>query len=123
MSSKTEAPVGNPVATEFFDKMRKSFLEKVSDEEKEKYQKFGEEFYNSFSVDTGHPTDDNCINMEESLAYVVESLKSGLHPRFLTFDEVMMVRAGYGEEWYKNWGYKREEIPEELLADAVGPQR
>jgi hypothetical protein len=48
--------------------------------------------------------------MEESLAYVVESLKSGLHPKYLTEDEIMLLRAGYGDEWYQKWGYKKEDL-------------
>lgn len=109
--------MSNPVATDFFEKMKKSFLEKVSDEEKEKYQKFGENFYKSFNLDTGAPNyNDPTICMEEALAYVAESLKSGLHPKHLTFDEVTLLRAGYGDEWYKKWNYTLDDIPKELQA-------
>jgi len=94
-----------PIAENMYEQMKNSFLDKLDDKEKEKYQKFGEKFYNSFNVETGHPYDTSTINLEESLAYVVESLKSGLHPKCLTEDEVMLVRAGYGDEWYKHWGY------------------
>lgn len=100
----------NPKATAFFEQMKKSFLDKASDEEKERYQRFGEKFYNSFDVEKGEPFDPSVINMEEALAYVVESLKSGLHPKHLTEDEQMMMRAGYGEEWFKNWGYTENDL-------------
>jgi len=99
----------NPVANTIFEKMKKSFLDNAKEEDIEKYQKFGEKFYNSFDVNTGGPTPD-CINMEESLAYVVESLKSGLHPRYLSEDEVVLLRAGYGEQWYKKWGYTEGDL-------------
>lgn len=109
----------NPVATEIFEKMRKAFLEKASEEDREKYLKFGERFYNSFDVDTGAPIQDETGNplicMEEALAYVVESLKSGLHPCHLTYDEAMIVKAGYGDQWYEKWGYTVEDIPSEWL--------
>lgn len=106
--------MSNPIATEFFNKMKSSFMEKVSEEEREKYRKFGEQFYNSFDVNNGNPINPT-ICMEESLAYVVESLKSGLHPKYLTLDEATLVRAGYGEEWYKKWGYEENEIPNEFM--------
>jgi len=99
------------MANKFFEKMKKSFLDGATEEDKEKYQKFGEKFYNSFDVHTGNPSD-NTIFMEESLAYVVESLKSGLHPKYLTEDEIVLLQAGYGEDWYKKWGYKKNEIPD-----------
>ena len=98
------------MANKFFDRMKKTFLDSASEEEKEKYQKFGEKFYNSFDVNTGNPND-NTIFMEESLAYVVESLKSGLHPKYLTEDEIVLLQAGYGDEWYKKWGYKKSDVP------------
>lgn len=98
------------MANKFFDRMKKTFLDSASEEDKEKYQKFGEKFYNSFDVNTGNPND-NTIFMEESLAYVVESLKSGLHPKYLTEDEIVLLQAGYGDEWYKKWGYKRDDVP------------
>jgi hypothetical protein len=96
--------------------MKKTFLDNASQEEKDRYQKFGEKFYNQFNVDTGKP---NCMDpticMEESLAYVVESLKSGLHPKHLTFDEATLLKAGYGDKWFEKWGYQEKEIPEEFL--------
>jgi len=92
-------------AEAMYDKMKHAFLDQLDEKEKEKYQKFGEKFYNSFNVNTGQPYDSSTISLEESLAYVVESLKSGLHPRCLTEDEVMLLRAGYGDDWYTKWGY------------------
>lgn len=100
-------------ANEIFEKMKKSFLDKMSEEDKDRYAKFGEKFYQSFDVNTGGPiSDPNKIEicMEESLAYVVESLKSGLHPSYLNEDETTLLRAGYGEEWYKNWGYQKKDL-------------
>jgi hypothetical protein len=99
----------NPIAMNIFENMKKSFLENAKEEDIQKYQKFGEQFYNSFDVNTGAPVS-NCIDMEESLAYVVESLKSGLHPSYLTEDEILLLRAGYGDEWYKKWGYSASDL-------------
>ena len=96
--------MSNSLSENMYEKMKKTFLENMNEEDKEKYQKFGEKFYNSFNVETCQPYD-NSIHLEESLAYVVESLKSGLHPKYLTEDEKILVQAGYGDEWYKNWGY------------------
>lgn len=96
-------------AKEMFDKLRSKFLENLPEEDRIAYQKFGEKFHSSFNVDTGSPIDLSTINMEESLAYVVESLKSGLHPKYLTDDEITLLRAGYGDEWYVQWGYTKND--------------
>ena len=105
MTTTAEKKKSPQKATEIFDHLKAKFMEQMPEEDKAAYQRFGEKFHSSFNVDTGAPVDLSTINMEESLAYVVESLKSGLHPKYLTEDEVMMLRAGYGDEWYKNWGY------------------
>lgn len=85
----------------------------LPEEEREKFQKIGERLYSSFDVHKGDvlPNQDSgSIKLEESLAYVVESLKSGLHPRYLTYDEIHLLRAGYGDEWYTQWGYTKDDV-------------
>ena len=95
---------------ELFDSIRKNVIQGMSEEQVEQLKKLGEKFHESFDVTSGSVRDLNVIEMEEALAYVVESLKSGIHPSYLTEDEVAMVKAGYGEEWYKNWGYSKDDI-------------
>lgn len=83
-------------------------------EERAKFQKIGEKLYSSFDAQKGTllaGQDIESIRLEEALAYVVESLKAGLHPKYLTYDEVHMLRAGYGDEWYKKWNYNKEDLP------------
>ena len=101
---------GDPASAEMWKKMQKQMLDSIPDHERENFKKLGEKFHSSFDVTSGTVRDLSTINLEESLAYVVESLKSGLHPSYLTEDEVAMVRAGYGDEWYKNWGYSEADL-------------
>lgn len=85
----------------------------LPEEEREKFQKIGERLYSSFDVHKGEllPGQDiTSIRMEEALAYVVESMKSGLHPKYLTEDEIHLLKAAYGDEWYKKWNYSKEDI-------------
>ena len=98
----------NKVSMEIFNNMRKKFLESLPDEEREAYQKFGEKFHNSFDVNNGTSVNLSEINMEEALAYVVQGLDSGLHPKFITEDEDALLQAAYGEEWYKKWNYQNK---------------
>ena len=80
----------------------------LPEEEKKKFQRIGERLYSSFDVHKGQLLPDQgseSIRLEESLAYVVESMKSGLHPKYLSEDEIHLLRAGYGDEWYTKWGY------------------
>ena len=97
-------------ATDMWQKMQKQMLESIPENERDNFKKLGEKFHSSFDVTSGTTRDLSTINLEESLAYVVESLKSGLHPSYLTEDEIAMVTAGYGEEWYKKWGYTKDDL-------------
>lgn len=83
--------------------MKQKFMNSIPEEMQENYRAFGERFHKSFNVETGRPHNDICL--EEALSYVVESIKSGLHPKYLTEDEKALLIAGYGEKWYTKWGY------------------
>lgn len=96
----------NKISMEIFNNMRQKFLDNLPDEEREAYQKFGEKFHSSFDVNSGSSVNLSEINMEEALAYVVQSLESGLHPKYITEDEDALLTAAYGEEWYKKWNYE-----------------
>jgi L-rhamnose mutarotase len=98
-------------ATEWFNKMRQSFQEKLDPTEKEKYKKLGEQFYQTFEDDQQKSgSSSNDIFMEEAVAYVVESLKSGIHPSYLTEDEKVLMQAAYGEEWFLQWGWTHNDL-------------
>ena len=98
---------------ESVEKFHQYMQSMLPDEEREKFQRIGERLYNSFDVHKGQVLPNqgaDSIRLEESLAYVVESMKSGLHPKYLTEDEIHLLRAGYGDEWYTKWGYAKEDV-------------
>ena len=105
LSSSSKPEEENKLSNEIFNNMRKKFLDSIPEEDREAYQKFGEKFHSSFNVDSGSSVDLSNICMEEAVSYVVESLKSGLHPKYLSEDEQVLLQAAYGDEWYKEWGY------------------
>lgn len=94
--------------TQLFESIRKNVEKGMSPEQIENMKVLGEKFHESFDVTKGTVHNINEINMEEALAYVVESLKSGIHPTYLSEDEKSLLIAAYGEEWYKKWGYEND---------------
>ena len=44
--------------------------------------------------------------IEEAASYIIEGLKSGLHPSCLDDDEKNIMIDSYGKEWYKKWDEK-----------------
>jgi len=98
----------------FFEQIRKSACQSIPESQQEQLRKLGEKFHQSFRVETQQPSfrPTNEIVLEESLAYLVENLKSGLHPKFLSSDEIHLLQAGFGDEWYTQFDYKKDEIPQ-----------
>jgi hypothetical protein len=94
------------------DKMRAMISKSLTDEQKEEYGRLAEKFHQSFDVSKQAPGDHNVkeIALEECLAYLIESLKSGLHPQHMTKAERGLVESHYGEKWYEVFGYDREEL-------------
>jgi hypothetical protein len=97
---------------DFMDKMRAMISKSLTDEQKEEYGRLAEKFHQSFDVSKQAPGDHNVkeIALEECLAYLIESLKSGLHPQHMTKAERGLVESHYGETWYEVFGYDREEL-------------
>jgi hypothetical protein len=88
----------------------------LPEEQKENFIKLGEKFFESFDVYRGEllqEKDENVIHLEEALAYLVESMKSGLHPKYLNEDEIHLLKAGYGDKWFEQWGYNENDLKED----------
>ena len=75
----------------------------------ERYRKLGESMYGGINFTNSKV--DNCLEpMVEALAYIEESLKSGLHPSMLEDNEKAILVDAYGEQWYKKWGYIKKDL-------------
>jgi hypothetical protein len=95
---------------QLFASIRNNVEKGMSQEQIENMKTLGEKFHESFDVTKGTVRNINEVDMEEALAYVVQSLKSGIHPSYLDEDEQTIMKAGYGEEWYKIWGYASDKL-------------
>lgn len=95
--NKNDGLFSNPVA--------KRALENMSIEEKEKYRKIGEELYGNVDFNTGE------IKQEvDATADLIALIRSGLHPKELSGEELGFLSSSLGSEWYKKFGYTKEDI-------------
>jgi hypothetical protein len=97
-------------AKDLFASIREKIEKGMPEEQIDNLKILGEKFHESFDVTRGTTRDFNEIQMEEALAYVVESLKSGIHPSYLDENERAIMVAGFGEEWYTKWGYSKKDL-------------
>ena len=85
-------------------------LDSMTPQQKEDYREIGENIYSSIDFE-----DTKILNTElepsaESVAYISSALKSGMHIDFLNEEEIAVLKDVYGEEWYTNFGYTKEDI-------------
>ena len=84
----------------------KQFRDSLSPEERQKYDKIGQELYNTINFETGET--------EETLSDVYEQLKamlnSGLHPSYLTYEERSFLESYKGKNWFKDFGYLENDL-------------
>lgn len=99
--------------------VRKAFESQMTDDQIQDFKRLAEKFHQSFDIDAQHTREHDIkqIALEECLAHVVESLKSGLHPRHTTEHERALVVACYGKKWYVRFGYTKDELEGVVDAD------
>ena len=81
-------------------------------EDREKFKRWGDFMYNRVDYEQREKINSLDPSTEEKVMYVVESLNSGLHPRYLKRNELEIITNYYGKEWYKKWDYTKKDIPE-----------
>jgi hypothetical protein len=96
------------------NEMVNSALKSMSSSDLEHYKKLGESLYKDLNFETSNiETKENIPPyLADALAYIVESIKSGLHPSMLDEDEKKVLEEVYGKEWYKKWDFTKEDLNE-----------
>jgi hypothetical protein len=82
-------------------------LAALSDEDKEKYKKIGEQIH---SIDYTNGQAEEPAAMVEGAAYLVANLRSGLHPSMMSDMEHKLMVEMHGGKWYTRWGYVEEDL-------------
>lgn len=84
----------------------------MSKEELLRYEKIGESIFKDINFETSSISNNEDPLLSDAVAYITEGLKSGLHPSMLDSNEINVLENFYGKEWYKSWGYKKEDLTE-----------
>ena len=92
--------------------MVQSALSSMSYEDLEKYKNLGESMYSSINFETSTVTDKNNVPffLTDAAAYISETIKSGMHPSFLSDNEKYIMESVFGKEWYKKYDYVEEDL-------------
>lgn len=82
----------------------------MSKKDLEKYEKLGNSMYKDINFEECSLQTQNPSVFKESLLHIEVMLKSGLHPSMLNNDEKNVMKEMKGEEWYKKYGYIKEDL-------------
>lgn len=93
--------------------MVKNAINALSQEDKERYKKIGESLYKDVNFNTSELNDSNKNTppyLSDATAYILESIKSGLHPSMLNENEKMILNEVLGNHWYTKYGYVEADL-------------
>ena len=84
----------------------------MSTEDKERYKEIGEELYGNIDFENSKVKTDTPETMTEAAAYIIEQLKSGIHPSMMEDNEKALMADVFGEKWYEKYGYVEQDLTE-----------
>ena len=93
----------------FISNSVKEAYEKLPEEDKQRLKWYGEDYYNRV-IDTVTKN-----SLEQTAHKLKLIIKSGLSLKDLNGDELAVLRSVYGNEWYLDCGYTKEEFEKELV--------
>ena len=100
----------------FNNPMVQSAMKAMTPDQLEEYEQIGKYMYSTnFENKAPQP-----VSLEQEtvkgIFYIKEALKAGLHPKDMSPKEIQLMYEFYGAEWYKEYGYEKEEVPEPQCA-------
>jgi hypothetical protein len=96
----------------FNNPMTRASIAALSDEDKAHYKAIGQELYGSIDFEASQVLNSMPPPMSEASAYVIESVKSGLHPSMLEENELELLKNVFGKLWYEKYGYVEKDLTE-----------
>jgi hypothetical protein len=90
--------------------MVRSAMKAMTPEQKQHYKEVGEQMYGNMNFKNSTISIEPEEQMAEAKLYLRELIKSGLHPSHMEENEKAVMENEYGKEWYKEWGYVKEDL-------------
>ena len=108
MSSESKQQVNDDSA--IVEPSKKMAYESMSKEQLLRYERLGKFLYESISFPDAKVINQMKCPTDDEVAYIIEGLKSGLHPSFLEDSEKVTMETAFGREWYKRFDYTEEDL-------------
>ena len=96
----------------FNNNMLKRALDALPENDKQRYKELGEEMFGSIDFEEGNILNTYPPPIRESIVDIEQQIKDGLHPSDMEDVEKKLLEEIYGKEWYKKWGFAKEDLLE-----------
>jgi len=103
----------------FENQLVRSAMAALSEEDKQKYKMIGDHLYGRINFEDCQSLNNMPPSMAEAVAYVETQLQSGFHPSMLDENEKALLVDRYGDEWYKEWGYIKEDLVDIITVQPI----
>ena len=84
----------------------------LGEADKQRYKELGEEMFGSIDFEEGNVLNTYPPPVRESIIDIEQQIKDGLHPSDMEESEKNLLEEIYGKEWYKKWGFTKEDLVE-----------
>jgi hypothetical protein len=81
----------------------------LSPEEYMRYEKIGKELYETVDFNNNEILNNKKIDTND-IDYIIEGIKSGLHPSMLSTEEKKQLNNIIGKNWFEKYGYKESDL-------------
>jgi hypothetical protein len=103
----------------FNNPMVQAARNQMTKEQQEEYARIGEHLFSDEALQVMESGKVRKASEEDLLTYALAALRSGLHPQELTPPEVMAVQKAKGPHWYKEFGWKKADVPDMSLMPRI----
>jgi hypothetical protein len=93
----------------WWDLVSKEASENMNPQDIEKYKKYGENMYGSIDYEKTQTHEMNSP-VDDCVFYIIEGIKSGLHPSMLEDDEKDLLLKIKGDKWWEEYGYIKKDL-------------
>jgi hypothetical protein len=108
---RKEGPYVSSGPNDLFDNpMIKAAQAALSDEDREKFRILGESMFGGVNFENNQTINNMPPPMSEAVAYLETHIRSGMHPSLLDDNEKAILSDAFGNEWYKEYGYVKEDL-------------
>jgi len=103
----------------FDNNMTRAALASMTPEQIQRYKNIGEEMYGTLDFESSKVLNNVPPPMREATAYLMDLVRSGLHPSMMSDNDKALLVESIGKDWYKRFGYVEQDLTEVVTVSGL----